>query len=91
MALCNITDLNLYIKFPTNVYIPSTVFIPNTDDNWISGYPTPDKDLDNNPNNGPDLAPEENSIVLYEVSDYIPQRPDGDHYLPYDDLILASI
>lgn len=91
LALNNITNLNLYIKFSTDVYIPSTIFVPNTDDNWISGYPTPDKDLDNNPNNGPDLAPEENSIVLYEISDYIPQRPDGDHYLPYNDITLASI
>ena len=91
LSLCNITNLNLYIKFPTSVYIPSTIFIPNTNDNWVSGYPIPDIDLDQNPNNGPDLAPEENSIVLYEISDYIPQRPNGDHYLPYNDITLASI
>lgn len=72
--------LNLYIKFPIDTYIPFSKFKPNEQYNWISGYARPDK-----------LAPEENAIILYKISDYIPQKPTSTNYVPYDDVKLASI
>lgn len=87
----DLNNLSLYIKFPKDTYIPYSKFVPNTQYNWISGQPIPDKDLDGDATNGPDLAPEENSLVLYKVSNYIPQPPTETNYTAYNDVVLASI